>query len=190
MSHIDLFPPVETARLVLRCVAPGDAEATSALMTPEVSRWVATWPVPFTPEMAARRIAAMRRAAEARDALPFAVVVKTTSELAGWIMLNRHGDGPRRASLGYWLGERHHGRGYMREAAPAAVDAGFRQLGVEVIGAAAQPANEASFAVMRACGMRQVGEAMVHAPTRRRDELCHLYEVARLPRAPSVCGTP
>lgn len=41
----------------LRPLRPADAAALSALMTPEVSRWLASWPVPFTPEMAEARLA-------------------------------------------------------------------------------------------------------------------------------------
>jgi ribosomal-protein-alanine N-acetyltransferase len=50
-----------------------------------------------------------------------------------------------------------------------------------VIEAGAQPGNTASFAIMRACGMRPVGERMIPVPARGRDELCHFYEVHRPP---------
>ena len=43
---------IETPRLRLRPPRPEDAPAGAALMTPGVSRWLARWPVPFTPEMA------------------------------------------------------------------------------------------------------------------------------------------
>ena len=86
---------------------------------------------------------------------------------------------PCRASLGYWLGEAHHGRGYMAEAAPAAVRAGFRWLGVGVIEAAAQRDNPASVAVLRRLGMRHIGERPVHASARGRDEPCLAYELTR-----------
>lgn len=59
----DLFQPIETARLRLRCVAPQDAEATSALMTQAVSNWLASWALPFTPQMARHRIELAREAA-------------------------------------------------------------------------------------------------------------------------------
>ena len=40
------FAPRLTDRLVLRCLRPSDAMATSRLMTPGVSRWLASWPGP------------------------------------------------------------------------------------------------------------------------------------------------
>jgi len=110
-----LFEALETARLRLRCVAPDDAHATSAMMTPEVSRWVAYWPFPFTYEMAVERIESSLKLAHAGDMLPFAVVEKASDEMIGWVMFNRDTGNRRRGSFGYWLGEKHHGKGYMKE---------------------------------------------------------------------------
>lgn len=175
----DPFQPLETARLRLRCVTAEDATATAMMMTPEVSRWVAYWPVPFTYEMAVARIEAACEGARRGDALPFAVTDKASGDLIGWVMIYRDEENRRRGSLGYWFGERHHGKGYMRELAPVALAAGFDLLDLDVIEAAAQPGNAASIAVMRACGMKPAGEGMVYAPARQRHELCHFYEVQR-----------
>jgi len=174
-----LFEALETARLRLRCVAPDDAHATSAMMTPEVSRWVAYWPFPFTYEMAVERIESSLKLAHAGDMLPFAVVEKASDEMIGWVMFNRDTGNRRRGSFGYWLGEKHHGKGYMKELAPVALAAAFKLLDVDVIEAAAQPENTASLAVMRGCGMEFTGERMVYAPARKREELCHFYEIER-----------
>jgi ribosomal-protein-alanine N-acetyltransferase len=173
------FPAVDTARLRLRCVRPEDAEPTAALMTAEISRWVARWPMPFTPGMAAERIATSHAAARAGNALPFAIIEKASEAFSGWIVIHRDADDILRGSFGYWLGEACHGRGYMREAAPAALQAGFTLLGLDAIEAGAQPGNEASFAVIRACGMAPIGTRMVPAPARGRDELCHMFEIRR-----------
>jgi [ribosomal protein S5]-alanine N-acetyltransferase len=173
------FEPLETVRLRLRCVTPDDAHATSAMMTPEVSRWVANWPFPFTFEMAVERIESSLKLAHAGDMLPFALVEKASGEMIGWVMFNRDSETRRRGSFGYWLGEKHHGKGYMREVAPAALAAAFTLLDVDVIEAGAQPENTTSFAVMRGCGMEFTGERMVYAPARKRQELCLFYEVKR-----------
>jgi len=179
---------VETARLRLRCVRLEDVVPVSAMMTAAVSRWVASWPVPFTPEMAVERITNARRAAADGRALPCAIERRSDGALVGWIGVTRETSHDRRAMLGYWLGEKHHGHGYMREAAPAAVQMAFQQLDLDVIEAAAQPENAASFAVLRGCGMAPVGERMIFAPSRSRDELCLLYEVARPKAQPEGCA--
>lgn len=175
----DPFQPLETTRLLLRCIATKDAAATAMMMTPEVSRWVAYWPVPFSYEMAVARIETACERARRGDALPFAVIEKASGELTGWVMIYRDEEHPRRGSLGYWLGEKHHGKGYMRELAPVALAAGFDLLDLDVIEAAVQPGNAASIAVLKACGMKPTGEGSVYAPARERYELCHFYEVQR-----------
>ena len=148
-------------------------------MTLEVSRWVAYWPVPFTEEMAKARIKASRALAYAGDALPFGVVEKSSSAFIGWAMLDRDRRDCRRGLFGYWLGEKYHGNGYMRELAGVVIDAGFKLLDLEVIEAGAQPGNTASFAIMRGCGMNPSRTGMVYAPARQRDEFCQFYEVQR-----------
>ncbi len=114
-----LPPTLDTLRLHLRLVAPDDAEATSALMTPAVSRWLASWPLPFTVAMARERIALAHALADSGQALSLAMTARDTGALLGWIMLHRSRDDSRTATLGYWLGEAHHRRGYLREAANA-----------------------------------------------------------------------
>jgi len=183
------FPPFETARLQLRCVMAQDAAATSVLMTPQVSRWLASWPIPFTAEMAAARIEGARALAFSRHALPLAVVEKSSETLLGWAMLYRNTTDHCRGSFGYWLGERHHGKGYMRELAPAVVAAGFAKFDFTIIEAGAQPSNAASFAVMRSCGMTFSRSELVHAPARGRDELCDIFEIRR-PISASHCSGP
>ncbi|OAS16577.1 GNAT family N-acetyltransferase [Methylobacterium platani] len=172
-----LPPTLDTPRLRLRLVAPGDAEATSALMSPAVSRWLASWPLPFTVGMARERIALARSLAEAGQALPLAVTARSTGELLGWIMLHRTCDDPRTGTLGYWLGEAHHRRGYLREAAAALLPVAAARLDLDRIEASAQPENAGSFAVMRACGMTFLREDVVHAPARGRDERVHVYGI-------------
>ena len=149
------------------------------MMTPAVSQWVASWPTPFTREMAVERIAGARAAVDKEMALPCAIERRSDGVLLGWIGVTRDAVDGRLGALGYWLGEEHHGRGYMREAVPALVDMAFRRLDLDKIEAAAQPENAASFAVLRRCGMEPVGERMIFAAARGQEERCLVYETAR-----------
>lgn len=151
------------------------------MITPAVSARLARWPYPFTIEMASARIEAARAAAAARTELPLAIVDKSCDTLIGWLVIHRHETERARGSFGYWLGEVYHGQGYMREAAPPAIDHGMTYLGLDIIEAGAQPDHAASFAILRACGMTLVGERMLPAPARGRDELCLVYERRRPP---------
>ncbi len=148
-------------------------------MTPAVSRWLASWPLPYTVAMARERIAQARSLAKTGHGLSLAVTARDTGALLGWIMLHRTRENRRTATLGYWLGETHQRRGYLREAATALLPAAFGWLDLDRVEASAHPDNAGSFAVMRACGMTSRGETVIHAPARGRDELVHVYAVER-----------
>jgi ribosomal-protein-alanine N-acetyltransferase len=171
--------PVDTRRLHLRCVEPGDASATARLLTPAVSTWLASWPSPVTTAAAAARITAMREAAGAGQLLCFAIERRDDPALMGWVIVARVPDDPSRGGLGYWLGEAYHGHGYMAEAAEAAVAAGFARFRLAVIEAGAQPENAASLRVMAKLGMTAVGRRVIWASARAREETCEYYAITR-----------
>lgn len=148
-------------------------------MTPSVSRWVASWPYPFTVEMAEDRVGDASELNAAGKALLLAIERREDEALLGCIGVQREGHDPWRGGLGYWIGEPYQGQGYATEAAVGILGPAFRLLDLEVIEACAQPENEASFAIMRRLGMKPAGERMVFAPARQREELCLVYEIVR-----------
>jgi ribosomal-protein-alanine N-acetyltransferase len=173
------FPRVETDRLLLRRLKIEDAAETSRMMTPDVAKWLAAWPVPFTVAMSEERIANAHRIGDNNSALVLAIESRASGLLLGWTGIHRTDDDPRRGTFGYWIGEEHQGKGYMREAAPAALRMAFDWLALDVIQAAAQPDNRPSIAVLEGCGMGFVGERPVFAPARNQDEVCAIYELIR-----------
>jgi len=164
---------IQTARLRLRAPRPDDAEPLAALMTPAVSRWVARWPVPFTPEMAQARIA------EALDAMAqgraLTHVIEHQAKPAGWISGGCR-PGAQRGHFGYWLGEPHHGQALMQEAAPAFVAALRTRFALHSIEAACQPGNHGSAKVLAICGLHRIGARTEHVPARNRNELVDIWE--------------
>ena len=121
----------------------------------------------------------MRRLFVEGTALPCVIARRSDGEVLGWIAALGKSDGADRAVLGYWLGERHHRKGYMREAAPAAIRTAFRHLGAAAIEASTHPENAASSRVLRTCGMTFIEERMIFAPARGREEKCLVYELSR-----------
>lgn len=111
--------------------------------------------------------------------MPCVVEGRSEGAVIGWVHVLCTRENPRRATMGYWTGEAHQGRGYMREAAAALASAAFGSMDIDAIEAGAQPGNAGSFAVMRALGMRPAGERMVFAPARGREELCLYRELPR-----------
>ena len=148
-------------------------------MTPSVSRWVASWPYPFTVEMAEDRVGDASELNAAGKALLLAIERREDEALLGCIGVQRGRHDPRRGGLGYWIGEPYQGQGYATEAAAGVLGPAFRLLDLDVIEACAQPENGASFAIMRRLGMKPAGERMVFAPARQREELCLVYEIVR-----------
>ena len=164
---------METARLRLRPPCPDDAPALSALMTPGISRRMASWPTPFTLKLAEARIATVLDAMAGGGTL--CCVIEHQTEIAGWIGAARL-PGTRRASFGYWLGEACQGQGFMQEASPAYVAALRKRLALHSIEATCQPENHGSARVLAACGLKRVGTRAQHAPARNRDEPVDAWE--------------
>lgn len=172
--------PVQTPRLCLRPLESKHAEGMSKLMTPSISRWVASWRYPFTLAAGEARIRGATSLNEARKALFLAIERRDDEAFIGCIGVHTDEHEPRRGGLGYWLGEDYQGNGYATEAASAILNVAFDFLDLDVIEAAAQPANAASLSIMRKLGMKPAGERMIFAPARGREELCVVYELKRL----------
>lgn len=170
---------IRTERLLMRGWQAGDADALAEIMTPDVTRWLSSWPTPMTPAVALQRIAAMQAAVHQGKGLDYAIVRQADDRLIGGLAVKFADDPPACVKLGYYLGPGCQGRGYMREAAQAAIAHIWRRLPTEVIEAGAQLDNEASFAVMRAVGMQLQGERLVYAAARGREETCRFYQVRR-----------
>lgn len=168
---------LETERLRLRVPDVTDAVRIAELVTPEVSRWMASWPAPCTLEFAEDRIARARKAMAAGRALPLVIDEAVGEATIGMVEAFASRDEPGRVTLGFWLGQPWHGRGYMSEAVGAVLRHLARDPAVRVIDGGAQLANDASKGVMTKLGMQCVGPRVVFSSARQRDEPCEFYEI-------------
>lgn len=83
-----------------------------------------------------------------------------TEELLGGVSLTRITyDESRSATLGYWMGEQHAGKGYMQKTVPAVVRYAFNEMGLKRIDAACVPTNRRSQHLLQKCGFAQEGYA-------------------------------
>lgn len=146
-------PVLETARLRLRLLGPGDAAFILELVNDAAwLRFIGDKGV-ATREDAARYIAEGPAASYAAHGFGL------------WAVERKAGGGPlgicgliRRAELadvdlGFAFLERHRGRGYAREAATACLEHGRSAHGLERIVAITLPDNAASIGVLRSAGM-------------------------------------
>ncbi len=110
MEH---YIPIRTRRLTLRPLRRTDIPDVVALVNDyDVSRWLSVVPFPYTH-------------ADGEEFLTFLETADPLEALAiiapeGFVGVVGIG-----GSLGYWLGRKYHGRGYMSEAAGALVDTYF-----------------------------------------------------------------
>ncbi len=170
---------VTTERLVLRTPVVGDAPGVASLISPDVSRWLVSWPPFVDPPEAARRIVDAQGEIQKRRALHWIVELRSTSQVMGWVRITRTDTDAHRGELGLWLGSEFHGAGYATEAVRAVVPIGFDRLGVGVIEAGAQPTNQTSVRVLQRVGMVPSGDRQVWADARQRFERCVYYEIER-----------
>jgi ribosomal-protein-alanine N-acetyltransferase len=186
MADPDLLPVLETERLVLRGWRLSDAAALAANLTPEVTRWLASWPDPVTPALATERLAKARADAVAGLEAAWGVTRRADGLLIGGIGFHVGGFDPkapgaeRRAEIGYHIAPAFHGHGYMTEAGRAALEAAWRLLpGVMLIEGGVLPGNEGSEAVLMKLGLARANNRIIHSAARRVDELCHCFEITR-----------
>lgn len=168
---------IETARLRLRPLRLADAATVSRLMTPDVSRWVATWPSPYSVEAATERLA--RAIAGNAEGSAFSRVPERKSDTAmmGWYGIAVIDAAERVGSMGYWLGEEYHGQGYLTESLAPFVAAAIPALKLRYLDAGAQVDNLASRRALERLGMRFVEERMDQTPIRPAPELCAFYRL-------------
>lgn len=81
-----------------------------------------------------------------------------TGRLLGGITLGNIRSGvSQSAQIGYWMGEKHAGKGYMQEAVTCLSNHAFANLKLHRLEAACIPGNERSVRVLQKCGFRQEG---------------------------------
>jgi RimJ/RimL family protein N-acetyltransferase len=152
---------LETDRLVLRDWRDDDwREFFRLTNSPAVMRWLG--PVMDADKQAAQR--ARVEACAARHGHCFWLVERKaddghlSGEVLGFCGLKRSDEGSPvegRFEIGWRLREDAWGRGYAKEAAQAALRAGFERFGADEIVALTVTQNEASWGLMQRLGMRR-----------------------------------
>ncbi len=151
-----ISPTLETERLWLRLLEPGDAAAiTQYAGDRRVAATTLNIPHPYSIDMAHQFIAGTRQAAAAGDSFTFAMTRKPQRQLIGVIDL-RPQQG-HSAEVGYWTGVPWWGQGYMSEALRAIIRHAFRDLGLQRVYASHFASNLASGRVMQKAGMSYEG---------------------------------
>jgi RimJ/RimL family protein N-acetyltransferase len=156
---------LETQRLVLRPPTPADADAIARYLNNfAVAGNLSRVPYPY-----ARRDAegwlAHRRAAPPPEETDFAIELPGAGYI-GQVGFHCDADCP---TIGYWLAEPFWHRGFMTEAAAAAVDWYFGATGEPLIYSGVFHFNKASLAVQKKLGFTETGVSTRHCLARGED---------------------
>ncbi|MBL3594513.1 GNAT family N-acetyltransferase [Rhodovulum sulfidophilum] len=155
---------IETERMTLRPPAHADFQPWTMLRA-ESMAFLTPWEPTWSPDHLARkaftnRVYWAQRALGSGSAVPLFLFRRSDDALLGAITLDNIRRGPSQSgTLGYWVGECHARRGYMREAIEAVVHYAFTQKDLSRIEAACLPENAASRGVLERCGFKYEGVA-------------------------------
>ncbi len=135
-------------------------EASRDFLTP----WEPLWPADDLTRAAFRR--RIRRHEEERDrdeTYPFFIFRTADDALLGGLTLGQVRRGvAQTATLGYWMGHRFAGQGYMSRAVRALCRHGFSALRLHRIEAACLLHNDPSRNVLESCGFKREGHARAY----------------------------
>jgi len=122
--------PIRSERVTLDALAPSDAEAIyHYCQDAEVQRWVHV-PSPYTRPDAEYFVTTYATDAQTSTALTLWGIRSLGGDLLGVIELRHEPVGS--ATVGYWLGREHRGRGIMSEAVQILVEYAFDPQGLDL----------------------------------------------------------
>jgi [ribosomal protein S5]-alanine N-acetyltransferase len=149
--------------VVVRPLEVGDSGAWRDLRSRN-AEWLRPWDATMPPGSGRaagsyRQVAKrLLRLAKQGHALPFAIEVD--GRFAGQVTVNNVVRGSAQfASIGYWLGQEHAGRGIMPTAVAMVIDHCFTEVGLHRMEICVRPENTNSLRVVEKLGVREVGYA-------------------------------
>lgn len=146
-----------TPRLVIRCYNPADADLLKAAVDENrdhLSRFMPWAREPEDREVIVQRLRGFRAKFDLDQDYTVGVWSPSEDELMGGMGLHaRVEEGAR--EIGYWIGARHEGKGYVSEGVAAMTRFAFELAGLKRLQICVDPANERSLAVPRRLGYVQ-----------------------------------
>jgi RimJ/RimL family protein N-acetyltransferase len=173
-------PDLVTERLVLRELRVSDAASVAAgAGDRRVAQFLIQVPSPYPIALARRWVSHRIEWWDNGRGVTFAVTLGGEPDMLLGTVSLRCSARDRRAELGYWLAAPAWGHGFATEAAQAAVDFGFRELGLARVYAQVLAGNRGSLAVLDKLGMVNEGVKRQHVNKARRLHDVVLYGLLR-----------
>jgi RimJ/RimL family protein N-acetyltransferase len=130
---------------------------TAACQDPEIPRWTAVIPEPYTEADARTWIEQTIRDWDEHKEAAFAVTDAQTGEVLGAIGLNLHEHFALQGSIGYWVAREARGRGVATAALRLVARWALADLGLPRVQLVTDPANAASMRVAEKAGFKREG---------------------------------
>ncbi len=154
---LSLFPILRTDRLLLRELAPEDAEALFAMRNDERVMAHIGRPRATTLQDAADLLARIAKDQAENSGITWGLTLHGADRIIGTIGYYRLKLEHHRGEIGYMLGFDHWGKGLMGEALVGAVACGFERFGFHSIEAVTDPRNTASNKLLERQGFVREG---------------------------------
>lgn len=155
-------PALKGARIVMRMPVQGDYREWAMLRGESrgfLEPWEPRWAADELGRAAWRhRLSRYREDYERGSAIAFFIYEKASGQLLGGITLGNIRYGVAQSGhIGYWIGERFAGKGFMLDALNLLADHAFDTLRLHRIEAACIPGNARSIRVLEKAGFRREG---------------------------------
>ncbi len=175
---------IETERLTLRQPVLTDfrdwsslRESSADFLTPWEPQWAADH---LSRKGFANRVYWSQRSISSGSAVPLFLFRREDDILVGAITLDNIRRGPAQSgTLGYWTGQPHARKGYMREALQAVSHYAFERLDLSRLEAACLPENAPSRRLLESCGFKYEGVAQSYLQIAGRWRTHVLYAALR-----------
>jgi [ribosomal protein S5]-alanine N-acetyltransferase len=144
-----------------------------AELTPYEPRWATH---ELTRQAFVLRVRQARSLAEDKETFQFLIFEKSQQILLGGITLgNIRRGAAQTGEIGYWLGTKFHGQGFMRDAVCTVLNFAFLNLRLHRVEAACIQGNVRSIALLKHCGFHYEGSARAYLEIDGRRQDHHLY---------------
>lgn len=153
----DMFPKLESERLIYREVNAGDVEDIFKIYSdPEVAKY--DWYSPIaTKEEAISIINRYSREFQDKEEITWGVVRKSDNKIIGYCCLGSFNDNSIRSEIGYGFNRDEWNKGYATEAIKVTVKFGFEVMDLNRIEAQVTLGNDASVRALKKANFLQEG---------------------------------
>ncbi|CAN7291541.1 GNAT family N-acetyltransferase [Bosea sp. LjRoot90] len=157
-------PLIRTQNLIMRAPLAGDYSAWASLRMQSrdfLTPWEPVWSEDDLTRTSFRlRVKRAAREIASDEAYSLFILDSHSETLLGGLTIGLVRRGVAQAcTLGYWMGQRHAGKGHMTEAVRGALDFAFSELALHRVEAACLPNNEPSRRLLERVGFTREGEA-------------------------------